>query len=121
MMEIYRSRAGKALARAARGVYAWEAMETLELWLEPAVGAVLLFAASFAAWRVAQDRRASRAAALRPQPLRRPGERLRLPSADETRMSVARFRRVVGEWALLEKRAESLARRAEALRRRGVL
>ena len=98
-------------------------MDTLELFLEPAVGAVFLFAASFAVWRLLQDRSASRAAALRPQRIRRPEDRvrLRLPAADETRLSIARFRRVVGEWALLEKRSENLARRAEALRRRGLL
>jgi hypothetical protein len=68
----------------------------------------------------ALDRHYARQAAKR-APARRKEAPLHLPDADETRLSIARFRRVIGEWALLEKRAESLARRAEALRRRGLL
>lgn len=79
-----------------------------------------LFFAGFAAWLLLRDRRASQEAAMRPQPLRRPGrpERFRLPGADETRLSVARFRRVISEWFLVEYKVDQLRQRADALKRK---
>jgi hypothetical protein len=66
---------------------------------------------------VRADRRASDEARRRAQPIRRPGERFTLPSADETRLTVARFRRAVAEWAMVEHKAEQLQKRRDALRR----